>query len=530
MNFKVKKMFSDSKHLILLFNSFLYSFAYMFFLHKKAVDDQLVSLKNVLLVTIMTLCMFAILMIACSTSTKNKIENYIQKVATHPLTTALGIVAIFRVWYSAQLRSFILYYDTKTYTLFDHNILVGETDIFRTPGYPYFIKLISFFSGATLDGTSAEVRFYSAIVFVQSILSFASVILFYLAGRKIFKNRYILTLAATVYGVAPSVVNWDSCILTESVSLFLTVLLIFLIFSYLDKPKLYKAIILPLYCFLMIMFRPSFIYLLAVIGVFFIARLIFCAKDRKKAVCGLVSSALSVILLLSYCGLNYKNYGYFSISSVSTCVNKLYIVISRGMYVNKDYPEITAHIRTELEKEPENVISDVIEPLPEFFAYKDIANYTNDCIEKHSHSYKIYTKEKIENVLDDDVACVYAKPAQENERFEEISMLLTRLTFPFTFESCLYIVAVALIIALIAFIFKKRICWHIIGLCAIIFSQIVVSVFGSMAEFSRLTITIIPATIMLCFYLVDLILSPKIEFNIGLNLDDNNSTKINTKK
>ena len=92
MNFKVKKMFSDSKHLVLLLNSFLYSFAYMFFLHKKTVDDQLVSLKNVLLVTIMTLCMFAILMLACSSSTKNKIENYIQKVATHPLTTALGMV------------------------------------------------------------------------------------------------------------------------------------------------------------------------------------------------------------------------------------------------------------------------------------------------------------------------------------------------------------------------------------------------------------------------------------------------------
>ena len=76
MNFKVKKLFSDSKHLILLLNSFLYSFAYVFFLHKETIDDELVSFKNLLLVTIMTLCMFAILAIACSSGTKNKIESY----------------------------------------------------------------------------------------------------------------------------------------------------------------------------------------------------------------------------------------------------------------------------------------------------------------------------------------------------------------------------------------------------------------------------------------------------------------------
>ncbi len=529
MKFKIKKLSFENKHLVLLLNAFLCSFAYVFYLHKKTMNDELVSLKNILVVLVMCCCMFVIFYIACSSNGKTKTEKVLQKVATHPLVTALGFVAIFRIWYACELREHVLYYDTKTYTMFDHNIFLGETDIFRTPGYPYFLKLVSFLSGTKLDGTSADVEFYKSVVLAQSILSFASIILFYLAGRRIFKNRYLLTLAACAYGVAPSIINWDNCILTESVSLFLTVLLIYLIFSYLHKPNIYKAILLPLYCLLMIMFRPSFIYLLAVIAVFFIARLIFCAKDRKKALYGLISSALSVVLLLSYCGLNYKNYGYFSISSVSTCVNKLYIVISREIYANEDYPEITAHIQAELLKEPENIISEVVEPLPEFFAYKDIDNYVNDCISKHSNTYEFYTREKIKYVLDEKVACIYSKPAQESEKFEDISNFLMNLTFPFTFESCLYIVALSLIISLIAFIFKKRICWHIIGLSAIIFSQIVVSVFGSMAEFSRLSITIIPATIMLIFYLVDVVFSPKLKFDLGLHLDDNNSTEINIK-
>lgn len=529
MKLKIKKLSFENKHLVLLLNAFLYSFTYIFYLHTKTTNDELVSLKNILILLVMSCCIFVIFYIACSSNSKTKAENLLQKIATHPLVTALGLVAIFRIWYASELREYVLYYDTKTYTMFDYNIFLGETDIFRTPGYPYFLKLISFLSGTKLDGTSADIEFYKSVVLTQSILSFASIIIFYLAGRKIFKNKYLLTLAAVTYGVAPSIINWDSCILTESLSLFLTVLLIYLIFSYLHKSNVYKAILLPLYSLLMIMVRPSFIYLLAVVAVFFVARLIFCAKDRKKALCGLISSALSVVLLLSYCGLNYKNYGYFSISSVSTCVNKLYIVISKGIYVNEDYPEITAHIENELLKAPENIISEVVEPLPDFFAYKDIDNYTNDCINKHSKTYEFYTKEKIKYVLDEKVACIYSKPAQETEKFEDVSNFFLNLTFPFTFESCLYIVAMALIISLIAFIFKKRICWHVIGLSAIIFSQIVVSVFGSMAEFPRLSITIIPATIMLIYYLVDVIFSPTLKFDLGLHLDENNSTEINIK-
>ncbi len=468
---------------------------------------------------------FLIFLICSADENQNKLEKFVSKFGTHPMSITLSFTILFRVWYLSHFNSFVIYYDSKTYTNFSANIFLGETDIFRTPGYPYFLKFVHIITG----NPNCDIAFYESVALIQSIISLASVALLYLAGRKLFSNKYILSFCCLVYGIAPCVFNWDIITLTESISLFCTVLLIYFVFSYLAKPSYFLAIVLGIYSFAMIMIRPSFIYLTAVLAVFFIARFIFIATERKRAIAGLLSVVLCIGMVFGYQGLNYKNHEYFTISSVSTTVNKLFVVMSYGWINNDDYPELSEHMKRQMEMyDAGNWIPDIIEMLPYDFSYKQIDDYVNDCVDKHKKEYNKYIAQKFYYLLKEDVAEQYTPIPEGNNTFEKLSPAILKCTFPFTFGDCYLLVLLALIFSVIVLIFKKRICWHLIGMSAIIFSHIFVSVFGAMAEFPRLSAMVIPVVLLLTFYFVDYAVKVTKSRKVFC-LDDTNSTEINFK-
>ena len=348
-----------------------------------------------------------LLFVICSMGEqRKKVEQFIEKLGTHPMCFVFLFSALFRLFYLEKFSSYTIYYDTKTYTNFPYNIFLGETDIFRTPGYPYFLKLIHYITGNPENNT----EFYQAVVMIQIAMSLASIIILYLAGRKLFKNKYILSFVCLIYGVAPCVFNWDAIILTESLAMFCTVVFIYLVFSYLAKPKFYKAIILGLYSFGMIMIRPSFVYLTAILAVFFIARFIFNKTERKKAIAGFLSVLMSVAMLFSYCGLNYINYDYYAVSSVNNTVNNLYIVLMHDWVENPKYPDISNYMRTSLDIVGDgNWVSNIIEPAPEFFSYKEIDEYVTSCIENHKDEYRKYTYNKFYYGFENPIATQYLR-------------------------------------------------------------------------------------------------------------------------
>lgn len=547
-------------------NSLLASVAFTLFQKFYFLNDNsnngFFTIQRIILFLGIALCCFLIFFICSMGEKRYKFELYIEKLGTHPLTTVVLFSEIFRVCYSSFFNKFTVYYDTKTYTGYPFNIFKGETDIFRTPGYPYFLKLIHFLTGnAELDSA-----FYIWVVVFQSILSLSSVILIYLAGRKLFKNKYVLSAAALFYGISPSVFSWDACILTESLSLFSVSLLIFIVFSYLAKPNLFKAIVLGLYSFVMVMIRPTFIYVLAILAVFFIARFIFTRVDRRNCIAGFLSVVVSIGLVLGYCGLNYNNYGYFAVSSVNNTVNNLYIVMVNGWTDNDEYPEIKEHIETEMAYTDVGYwIPTIIERLPETFSYSEIDSYVSGCINKHKSEYLKYTVDKFKARMNQSVASQYTvindnadeelknmnstlrnavytlcnsvstdrnidfvSYSSEQPIFRSISKGIINFTFPFTFLGCFILVAIGILFALIILIVKKRICWQVIGLCAIIFSHIFVSVFGAQAEWARLSTMVIPAVILLVFFFLDYIINC-IKKHRVFCVDNSNSTAIKIK-
>ncbi len=508
-------------------NSILLSFTYILFQRYITGDSQanLFSFSRIVMFFGIFVCTFLLFLICSLGDKHNKLEKIVQKISCHPMFTVLCAVAIFRLIYRGYFLNSTVYYDTKTYTTYPYNIFLGETDIFRTPGYPYFLKVI----GKAVSIITNSNIFYNTVALVQSLLSMFSVVLIYLTGKMVFKSKNISVATALIYGVLPCVFNYDSCILTESLSLFCMVLFIYLVFSFLEKPKMIKAIILGVYSFVMIMIRPTFVYILPVLAVFFISRFIFVSADRKKCIAGILSVALSGLMLLGYCGLNYKNYDYFKISSVSVTVNQLKIVMDNGWQENKDYSEISTYVSSQMKTIDSSLwIPNIVEKLPNVYSYKEIDNYVSDCISKHKEDFNDYNRKKIISLSNQPIATQYSayKTMYKDSLFSEFSNWFVTFSFPFTFLQCILTVILALFYAVVVLIRKRKICWQVVGLSAIIFSHIFVSVYGSMAEFARLSAMAIPALVLLVFYFFDLFLSVIRKYNF----DDKNYSKIKIKK
>ncbi len=515
------------KYVLLGVNSLLLAFTYILFQRYIGGDTRvnLFSLSRTVMFFGIFVSIFLLFLICNLDGAHNKFEKMIQRVSKHPMFTVFFAVSIFRLIYRSYFLTSTIYYDTKTYTTYPFNLLAGQTDIFRTPGYPYFLKVIKFFVNLF---TNANV-FYNVVAVSQSILSMISVVLIYLIARKIFKSKKVSVLTATVYGILPAVFNYDSCVLTESLSFFCMVLFIYLVFLFIEKPKIYKAIILGLFAFVMIMVRPTFVYILPVLAVFFIARFIFVSADRKKCVVGILSVALSGLMLLGYCGLNYKNYGYFNISSVSVTVNELKIVMDNGWQENKDYAEISNYVSSQMKVTDSTLwIPNIVEKLPSVYSYSEIDDYVSDCIAKNKEKYNKYNLDKVKNLSNLPIATQYSayKAMYKDTSLSDLLDWFVTFSFPFTFLQCMLLVLLSLVFAVAVLIKRKIICWQAVGLSAIIFSHIFVSVYGSMAEFARLSAMVVPAVVLLVFYFVDLFLN-----SIRKNkFDGKNYSKIKFKK
>lgn len=414
-------------------------------------------------------------------------------------------VLCFRLWYYSNLGGYRLWYDTSSYTEYSANLFLLQADKFRTPIYPYFLKLVGLVSGAPQNTDF----FYNSVVAAQQVVSFAGFALFYQTAKKLFKNSFSVYASSLLFGIAPYIIAWDNNILTESLSIFAAVLCLYLMATCLDRPTARSASALGISVIFMIMLRPTFVYLFAVFGVFFAARFVLSAPDRRQMLCGTAALAVSACLALGYCGVNKKENDCFALSSVSGSVNRMYMIIANDIWENDDYPEITEFIR---EKQNTmtmgDIIIEIVEPLNEQFDYSRLSAYAGDCVADNREVFRNYTADKIFSLTESRMAVNYAEAAGgEMNAFARVDKLLLYFTFPLTFGTAAVLIAAAVIFSVYQLIKNKRVMWCPIGLSAIAFSHIFTSIYGAMAEYARLCAPSAPAIILLALWFADYILS-----------------------
>jgi hypothetical protein len=413
------------------------------------------------------------------------------KILSADLFWVLVISGIIRlIYYSVLLDTRAV--DTPSYINYSANILTGETERLRTPFYPYFIKLIGLFGQQDL---------ISHVTAVQILISFLTIIPFYKTVQIVFQKRAVVIAASLLYGVMLPVINFDKIIITESLSVCFIVSIIYLIVNYLHQPKHSKAVLLSLSVFFVIMLRPSFIYLVPLLLLFWLLRLIIQKKERRTSISGLGALILTILLLAGYSGLNQRNFGFNGISVVSNN-NEMAIMINTGMYMNGNDPEISAAIKNnqvQVQKKPiqqDSLINIMVKYDPE-----RVHRFLVNCIKNQPVAYLKHIYGTLNNLQTENIFTNYALHKHNTLAFstEKIEYAVFRVNF-----RALYLfLGLDFILIAVQWIRSKKLPWFRVILWLLITGQIAVAILGGYSEYQRLILAAIPGLVILLFSYID---------------------------
>jgi hypothetical protein len=418
-------------------------------------------------------------------------QNRLVKVLSSQLFWILiGCFIIRLVYYSALLNTQAV--DSASYLNYHANLLKGETEALRTPVYPYFIKLIGWFGTQNLIDN---------VITAQIIISFLSIIIFYKIVQPHFKKRAIIFAACLVYGAMLPVINFDKLILTESLSATVSLVFIYTIVSYLQKPTHLKARTLSLFVFIAIMLRPSFIYLLPLVIAFFLLRWIICKKEWKMCLSGLTGASVSMLLILGYSNLNEKNFGFNGISVVSNN-NEIDVITKADIYNDGNDPEISAAIESNIQliKANSGKIVYGINIMKRFNPDR-MHKFIITCIINRPFKYLHYIGLKLYVLSGERIFTNYAnpKPGMLGDKIIHIQYGLFSVRF-----FLLYIfMAIDLILIIALWIKRRAVPWFKMFLWLFIAGQLAVAVMGGYVDYQRLILPAIPALTILLFFYID---------------------------
>ncbi len=418
-------------------------------------------------------------------------HNNLITIISAPLFRILIISGIIRLMYYSVLLN-TQSYDTAGYLNFHANILKGETESLRTPVYPYFIKLIGLFGQENL---------IDHIVAAQIVISFLSIILFYQVVKAFYKNSRVIFAASILYGGMLPVINFDKLVLTESFAVIFSLLFIYMMVNYLQKPAHIKAWVITLFTFIAVMLRPSFIYLPVLITVFWVLRLTISKRDRKICLSGLAASVVVILLIAGYSNLNETNNGFNGISVVSNH-NEMAVIVEAGIYMNGDDPEISETIKGNLklqQKGPGNAVQTIdINPR---FGPDRVHKFIVNCIKNQPIAYMWHIASKLNDLQTSNIFTNYAthKPGILAFRVENIEYLVFCVTF-----NILYFLIVFDLIVIISMRIRRRLTpWFKIVLWLLIVFPLAVAIMGGYNEYQRLILPAMPALIILLFSYID---------------------------
>lgn len=391
------------------------------------------------------------------------------------------------------IKGSFIFPDTQTYFNAFDSLLGGRIDMYRTPVYPLFVGTISYILGNPYN--------YIAILLLQTAIFLISVHYFYRLASML-KSERIAYWITFIYGVVPIIPSWTPIVLTEPLAISGSIFYLYFTISAVKTGETGKVWLSTLWMLLLVLLRPSFIYLLPVSFFMYLTGNWKEPRGRRIIYNGLLGS---IIVTLLFCGYSYRmkrNYGVFTPSAISI-INKY--VIDR---FNESFDV--------------NAITDT-----EFKTYVDSLQNTGEGLNIYTEALFIINKfgcERMNNAVKESRKSIVASLKGIDERLYTatrdryriasgiVPFILIEPVNPNTGTFILILVISAGII--IAYIYKRRrLPWTTTLLLLFAAGNIAVSVMGGPDDFGRLQLPSFPAELLLLGLIIQLIKDRKITTN-----------------
>ena len=282
-----------------------------------------------------------------------------------------GAVVIWRTGLLSRVfLPYLIYNDTKSYLNYPWQALLNlRVESGRVPVYPAFLEICKLFFG--------EARRLYAVAQIQSIFSLLSIVILYDLLVQITKRKKMSALLSFAYGMNLDVVIWDYAILTESLSLTLTILYIDQIVHYIQRPCYHRGVCLVALSLVMVFLRPTFLLFAAVLFFVWILRYFLFPAERKILMRLCCVSLVSFVFIGLYAVSFEKYFGFYNISDALPRQN-IVSSIRRGTYLESDNAEFISIIEAN-EGEVKDGWSSV-KPLYEALGTKEAGEFAKETL------------------------------------------------------------------------------------------------------------------------------------------------------
>lgn len=150
-------------------------------------------------------------------------------------------------------------------------------------------------------------HYYEVVWVVQALLRAASAWLLYLAALIIFESnqnkKKIAILSAAIFGFHPDLIEISAMLMTETLYLFLLLLMIYLFFRFFNSLNRGQAVLLGVVSTLAILARPPIIFFLSII--------LFRHFQKKNFFSAVLFSLAVLLMLIPWTVRNYSVYNRF---------------------------------------------------------------------------------------------------------------------------------------------------------------------------------------------------------------------------
>ena len=317
------------------------------------------------------------------------------------------------------------------------------------------------------------------------------------------KNKIIIGIFTLIFGISPFVIMWNVPVLTESLSIFEMTFLALLTIQYLKKPRYILSGSIGILILIMIMTRPSFIYVFPIYFLFWILRIFFNKKEKdiKQAIVGICSCVICGIFLFIYCFLMLQQYGKFALTGVAD-LNNVVSVIQSKAYKKTNNEEMIKVIDEALQEG--KTIWETCDVLKSEFDKDQINELLKVATKTSEHKQFLIQKTFILGSKNIGLNYVDNINLSDKDKPYVISYkYIGEVMMPITFGTLYWLIVVNILYLIYNFIKNKNINWMVAFFMSLIFANIFTLIIGAPEEEQRLFSASIPLVMLYLVYFLN---------------------------